>query len=50
MPFVVKVGAKTIGVVKKRSDVNRILARQFRKNERVSVLPFRTMKKPKRKR
>lgn len=40
MPFVVKAGAKSIGVVKRKSkkSVNKVLAKEFRKNNKVSIL------------
>ena len=40
MPFVVKAGAKSIGVVKRKSkkSINKILAKEFKRKNKVSVL------------
>lgn len=40
MPFVVKAGAKSIGVVKRKSkkSINKLLANEFRRKNKVSVL------------
>ncbi len=47
MPFVVKAGAKSIGVVKRKSkkSVNKVLANEFRRKNKVSILKIRAMKK-----
>lgn len=49
MPYVVKTGARTIGIAKKKKNVNSILAKQYRKDNRVSVLTIAGRKKKRRK-
>lgn len=47
MPFVVKVGAKSIGIVKRKTkkSIDPILAKEFRKRTKVSVLKIARKKK-----
>ena len=47
MPFVVKAGAKSIGVVKRKSkrSINKLLANEFRRKNKVSVLKISMKKK-----
>lgn len=48
MPFMVKAGAKSIGVIKRKSKkaINSLLAKEYRKKTRVSVLKIgRKMKR-----
>lgn len=52
MPVVVKAGAKTLGTLKRRSKkgINRVLANQFRKENKVSILKLKTVKKKRKRR
>lgn len=47
MPFVVKAGAMSIGVVKRKSkrSINKLLANEFRRKNKVSVLKISMKKK-----